>query len=99
MGRRFYHRKDGNHEARVKDIEELGYYWWDASQTNMGIDGFAVGNGRIIPIEFKLSAREKLTEKEKKTHNVLKSNGITVEVITDSASLEVLRLPVRNFYK
>lgn len=95
---RWGNRKDGNHDARVKEIRALGYYWWNASHTNMGVDGFAVGHGRIVPIEFKPDGKAPLSETEQKMHRILKANGIQVEIITDSKSLDVLRQRDRNFY-
>ena len=97
------HRKDGNHDLVVQAIRRRGYFWWDASQTNLGVDGFAVGHGRLVPVEIKDPKSKRklaLSEHEHKIHTILRRHGIAVELLTgDDQSLDVLTPPARDFYE
>jgi hypothetical protein len=95
------HRKDRNHRTCAAALTQLGYWFWDASQSDLGVDGFAVGHGRIIPVEFKHPDNVKLTPNETRVHQQLKIHGFTVEIMTgvDDKSLEpFLHDRGRNFY-
>ena len=95
MGRRVAHRLDNNHHVVVQAIERLGYFWWDASQTSLGVDGFAVGYGRIVPVEIKdpkSSRKLALSPRESDIHRQLGARHVRVEILTgDDESLDVLR--------
>src|SRR5262245_59186880 len=88
------HRKDGNHDLVVQAIERRGLVWWDTSQSDIGVDGFAVGLGRVVPCEIKDPKGRlglTLTANEERTHKLLASRGVRVEILTgDNDSLDVL---------
>jgi hypothetical protein len=96
------HRKDRNHDVVRQAVERLGLYWWDAAQTNLGVDGFVVAQGRVVPVEVKdPKARRKLalSPHEAAIHQVLRAHGVTVEILTgDDQSLDVFKAPRRDFY-
>ena len=102
MSRRHYHAKDSNHDVVVEAIRRRGYFWMDASQTNLGVDGFAIGFGRVVPCEIKdpkASRKLTLSTHEQQVHTILRRHGVAVELLTgDDASLDVLTQPRRNFY-
>lgn len=95
-------RKDGNQRALVDALKWRGLYWWDTSQySNFGVDALVVGHGRIVPVECKVpspTGRYRLTPREAEIHGILAAHGVTVEILTDLASLEVLYRPARSFY-
>jgi hypothetical protein len=104
MGERKRHRLDSNHKAIRKALEARGALFIDTSQTNLGFDALVVpaGFSRLVPVEIKDPASSrglKLSPKEAAVHRELKARGITVEILTDDASLDVLTQPARaDFY-
>lgn len=96
------HRKDSNHDLVVAALALRGYWFWDASQSNLGVDGFAVGHGRIVPIEIKDPKAWRglqLSPHEAKVHQRLKAGGVVVEILTgDDGSLGPFSPRARDFY-
>jgi len=97
------HRKDGNHDVVVEAIERRGFVWWDTSQSEIGVDGFVVGHGRLVPCEIKDPESRRglaLSENERRTHRLLGSRGVRVEILTgDNESLDVLLRVRRDPYE
>lgn len=95
-------RRDNNEKGIRKAVEALGYLWIPQGR-KVGFDALLVGHGRIVPVEVKDGSKppsaRRLTPNEEKVQAALKAKGVTVELLTDvEQSLDVLRLPVRNFY-
>lgn len=101
MSRVYGRRIDGNQAALVEALAWSGLWFWDATQGDLGVDGLVVGHDRIVPVEFKVpspTGRYRLTPRERTIHQQLEAHGVTVEILTDLASLEVLYRPMRNSY-
>lgn len=97
------HRKDSNHDLVVAALKRRGIGWWDTSQTEIGIDGFAMLGRVLVPCEIKDPKSTRglaLSANEDRVHRLLSMFGIRVEILTgDDASLDVLgRATPRDFY-
>lgn len=93
------HRLDDNHHALRRVAEQVGWYFWDCAQTGLGVDAILIKGGRIVVAEIKDGrkpmSQQRLTPHEKAVHLVLKSHGITVEILTCEEDVFMLERPQR----
>lgn len=80
------HRKDANHAQIRQAAERMGFYFWDASQSSLGVDAFLVKAGRLVPVEVKDGSKppsaQQLTKHEQRVHIDLMQHGVRVILLT-----------------